>query len=464
MKVCRKTNKERYFMLFSDLLIYGEGNQKSLNIGNIIPLTFTVKLTDYQDRDAIKNGIMIESKECSFIAYAKSAEEKAEWMKVLREQIDKHEFKLTPEEEEIERTVSVRPIFITDDDSPKCALCGMEFTFVKRRHHCRKCGKCICGDCSLGKMPLFEGAMEEKVCNTCYTEYMESIGKSTKISAKIRKTVSRDTSPGLEGMEKKSRRRNLSSVDVITMQNEEINHRHTNTSRNAIQIEKNDIESYKKELQKQPTVNDTNYVPPKTPRLSQSVTKAEVSTRKTIAISTSKAMTFKTESVEMNELLKYRSNSDVSKEPVKRHSEALTKKEKKEKEKKEKKEKKTKKGKKSDEFEISEPMFTEASPRPTIVQRIKPEPTVNLAVETKVEKQPEYDINKDSNSRASIDLAQSRMSVWNSKQKMSMTRMKSTTLQEVDSSDSPALSRSKSCTDKYFKPKTSKQPEFEFDD
>lgn len=33
------------------------------------------------------------------------------------------------------------PFWIPDSDAPNCMLCDMKFTVIKRRHHCRACGK-----------------------------------------------------------------------------------------------------------------------------------------------------------------------------------------------------------------------------------------------------------------------------------------------------------------------------------
>mmetsp|Transcript_23139 Transcript_23139/g.69312 ORF Transcript_23139/g.69312 Transcript_23139/m.69312 type:complete len:218 (+) Transcript_23139:351-1004(+) len=35
-----------------------------------------------------------------------------------------------------------------DADANRCERCKVTFTMFNRRHHCRKCGKCVCGDCS----------------------------------------------------------------------------------------------------------------------------------------------------------------------------------------------------------------------------------------------------------------------------------------------------------------------------
>ena len=37
--------------------------------------------------------------------------------------------------------------WITDEECKYCMACATEFTMRRRRHHCRKCGRVLCGDC-----------------------------------------------------------------------------------------------------------------------------------------------------------------------------------------------------------------------------------------------------------------------------------------------------------------------------
>lgn len=46
-----------------------------------------------------------------------------------------------------------------------CEICGMYFTLLTRRHHCRRCGKSCCGDCS--SLLLVDGGDETRYCNRC---------------------------------------------------------------------------------------------------------------------------------------------------------------------------------------------------------------------------------------------------------------------------------------------------------
>ena len=58
-----------------------------------------------------------------------------------------------------------------DGEVKECTLCECKFTVIERRHHCRKCGRCVCGRCSSRKQELPELAYNKpvRVCDACYT-------------------------------------------------------------------------------------------------------------------------------------------------------------------------------------------------------------------------------------------------------------------------------------------------------
>merc|ERR1712098_609442 len=67
--------------------------------------------------------------------------------------------------------MSGAPVWQSDDDAPACTKCNREFTFFFRRHHCRGCGKVMCGDCTNKKCKLpkeFGYSGEERVCVACF--------------------------------------------------------------------------------------------------------------------------------------------------------------------------------------------------------------------------------------------------------------------------------------------------------
>eukprot|EP01062_Namystynia_karyoxenos_P014725 TRINITY_DN15310_c0_g1_i2.p1 TRINITY_DN15310_c0_g1~~TRINITY_DN15310_c0_g1_i2.p1 ORF type:complete len:518 (+),score=96.91 TRINITY_DN15310_c0_g1_i2:86-1639(+) len=56
-----------------------------------------------------------------------------------------------------------------DEDAAECAQCGQPFHFVRRRHHCRRCGEIFCNDCSSERHVPYGDANEEpqRVCDAC---------------------------------------------------------------------------------------------------------------------------------------------------------------------------------------------------------------------------------------------------------------------------------------------------------
>ncbi|XP_057716093.1 zinc finger FYVE domain-containing protein 21 isoform X2 [Corythoichthys intestinalis] len=46
------------------------------------------------------------------------------------------------------------PRWVPDKDCPRCMQCDTKFDFIKRRHHCRRCGRCFCDKCCSRKVAL----------------------------------------------------------------------------------------------------------------------------------------------------------------------------------------------------------------------------------------------------------------------------------------------------------------------
>lgn len=61
------------------------------------------------------------------------------------------------------------PFWVPDSDAPSCMLCDVKFTVIKRRHHCRACGKVLCNKCCNMKYKLeYQGNIDSRVCVSCY--------------------------------------------------------------------------------------------------------------------------------------------------------------------------------------------------------------------------------------------------------------------------------------------------------
>lgn len=71
------------------------------------------------------------------------------------------------------------PEWLPDQEADACMACESLFTIIKRRHHCRSCGKIFCGDCCRLKAKiLYLDNQEARVCNNCYN-LIESILANT---------------------------------------------------------------------------------------------------------------------------------------------------------------------------------------------------------------------------------------------------------------------------------------------
>lgn len=62
----------------------------------------------------------------------------------------------------------VAPFWIPDEDAPNCQECGQKFTVIRRRHHCRACGRVLCAPCCHHRAALpYMDHKEARVCTSC---------------------------------------------------------------------------------------------------------------------------------------------------------------------------------------------------------------------------------------------------------------------------------------------------------
>lgn len=69
-----------------------------------------------------------------------------------------------------ERETETPPSWLPDQEAPACMACFAQFTVVRRRHHCRNCGKIFCARCSSNSVPLprYGHLKPVRVCNRCF--------------------------------------------------------------------------------------------------------------------------------------------------------------------------------------------------------------------------------------------------------------------------------------------------------
>ncbi|KRX94914.1 Lateral signaling target protein 2 -like protein [Trichinella pseudospiralis] len=84
-------------------------------------------------------------------------------------------------EEETGVDVAAEPKFgvpwVPDEECDGCSLCEMKFSFIRRRHHCRCCGKIFCGRCTSNTLPLpaLGYAKAVRVCDRCFDQQLACV-------------------------------------------------------------------------------------------------------------------------------------------------------------------------------------------------------------------------------------------------------------------------------------------------
>ncbi|EFP09395.1 hypothetical protein CRE_25540 [Caenorhabditis remanei] len=166
VKMCRKKPKQRQFFLFNDILVYGNIviSKKRYNKQRILRLE-GVQVEDLEDDGAQKYGWIIKTPAKSFAVYAATETEKREWMLHIERCVSD-----LLERGNKQAATAHAAVWIPDGEATKCMVCGKtQFNLVQRRHHCRSCGRVVCGSCSsksfridnVNKKPV-------RVCDHCF--------------------------------------------------------------------------------------------------------------------------------------------------------------------------------------------------------------------------------------------------------------------------------------------------------
>jgi len=115
--------------------------------------------------EEFKKVILIEPQILEAFSYDVSEENKEEERKVIL--ADTESIK-----EEVISSPSAPPEWEPDKAVSRCPHCSLVFVFpVKRRHHCRNCGKVVCQMCSQHSLPLPKYGFYRpvRVCSKCFT-------------------------------------------------------------------------------------------------------------------------------------------------------------------------------------------------------------------------------------------------------------------------------------------------------
>eukprot|EP01087_Luapelamoeba_hula_P010479 TRINITY_DN2777_c1_g1_i1.p1 TRINITY_DN2777_c1_g1~~TRINITY_DN2777_c1_g1_i1.p1 ORF type:complete len:786 (-),score=143.25 TRINITY_DN2777_c1_g1_i1:272-2629(-) len=122
----------------------------------------------------------------SFMVMAKTEADKRMWMTDINAQLKRPTTTTTEESHDsgsdsrgIDESQSIiindtegtgAPVWVPDNYAKICQMCGTGFTVVKRRHHCRNCGKLVCGTCSANRCRLTKLKTDKpvRVCTFCF--------------------------------------------------------------------------------------------------------------------------------------------------------------------------------------------------------------------------------------------------------------------------------------------------------
>eukprot|EP01088_Endostelium_zonatum_P001650 TRINITY_DN1198_c1_g1_i1.p1 TRINITY_DN1198_c1_g1~~TRINITY_DN1198_c1_g1_i1.p1 ORF type:complete len:943 (-),score=204.18 TRINITY_DN1198_c1_g1_i1:147-2975(-) len=139
-----------------------------------------------------KNGFQIMNKEKSFIVFTETLPEKHEWMADLQSVIETYHEKQGESQTDLSASEPtdvegkgefMAPVWVPDGSVKECMICGIGFTTLRRRHHCRKCGNIGCSNCTRFRAFLanISGKEPQRVCSTCVEAGSVAVGKSNKI-------------------------------------------------------------------------------------------------------------------------------------------------------------------------------------------------------------------------------------------------------------------------------------------
>mmetsp|Transcript_23576 Transcript_23576/g.32999 ORF Transcript_23576/g.32999 Transcript_23576/m.32999 type:complete len:107 (-) Transcript_23576:380-700(-) len=70
--------------------------------------------------------------------------------------------------------------WLKDEDVLECMSCGLGFSFLRRRHHCRNCCGIFCNECSSNKIALLSLKLStpQRVCDACHSQ-LKAVNEAT---------------------------------------------------------------------------------------------------------------------------------------------------------------------------------------------------------------------------------------------------------------------------------------------
>ena len=94
-----------------------------------------------------------------------------------------------------------------DAEATHCPCCTQAFGGLRRKHHCRACGRVVCGDCSKHERAVDGYTGDQRVCDTCYLAEPPAPGGAAQLLALLAPCC-----PCVETEDAKARRRRRSML------------------------------------------------------------------------------------------------------------------------------------------------------------------------------------------------------------------------------------------------------------
>lgn len=204
-----RRQEEVVLHLFNDILLYSSGvlltggyrvrrvvdlKSKAVGVTTQIPESYRALFDAGQQRLRGDCGFVVTSLEKTFILFAASPTECEEWVSAISGAIADAQAKHA-DDSTGETPADAAALWVPDAVAGSCTICRSVFKVYFRRHHCRRCGAVVCGNCSGKRSILFkDSGREERVCNPCYrvldlvkTIAMQWLGKIVEFRGVLRR-------------------------------------------------------------------------------------------------------------------------------------------------------------------------------------------------------------------------------------------------------------------------------------
>uniref|UniRef100_A0A672IVQ5 FYVE, RhoGEF and PH domain-containing protein 3-like n=1 Tax=Salarias fasciatus TaxID=181472 RepID=A0A672IVQ5_SALFA len=169
------TAQDRYLYLFNNMVLYCVPKLRLM--GQKFSVRERIDIAGMEVQENVKQNLphsfAIIGKQRSLELQARTAEEKEDWIQVIRATIERHKqnsetfnkafnSSFSREDDHLPESPHLTPVFFffffpfppqkssrkKEKEKQTCKGCNESFNFTKRKHHCKSCGAAICAKCS----------------------------------------------------------------------------------------------------------------------------------------------------------------------------------------------------------------------------------------------------------------------------------------------------------------------------